>query len=364
MIVWLMALFTGLWPQSPMPPYLWHGHEMLFGFVGAAIGGFLLTAVPSWTSKRGFSGRPLFLIVSLWFLGRLVLLLHAELPLWLVAVIDLVYIPALGLMLVPLLLGGKPRHLIFLLFLLILFCANLIFYIALDAGEFTLASKALLMGINTVLLVIAIIGGRIVPAFTLNAARLRDKDIAMQSFPTLDRAAILSLVLVLIIDWLWPATPTAGGIAALAAMLHALRLARWQTRYTFKEPIVWILHIAYAWIVIGLALKAIFWITQSAVAAAWLHALTTGVFATMIMAVMTRAGLGHTGRPLIAPPLIVTAYILITLAAITRVVGPAIPAFYLQTIAASGLLWIGAFILFLIVYTPILSQPRPDGQSG
>jgi uncharacterized protein involved in response to NO len=130
------------------------------------------------------------------------------------------------------------------------------------------------------------------------------------------------------------------------------------------EAIVWILHIGYAWVIIGLALKGLFLLTGAAFSAAWLHAITTGAFATMIMAVMTRAALGHTGRPLIAPPLIVVSYVLITLAAIVRVLAPVFPEFYLISISISGLLWMGAYTLFLVVYTPILVGPRADGKPG
>jgi uncharacterized protein involved in response to NO len=364
MLVWLSTLITGIWPEGPLVPHLWHAHEMLFGFIGAAIAGFLLTAVPSWTGQRGFSGLPLMILVAVWLAGRMILPFYLYLPSIIIAVVDLAFFPMLGLMLAPSLLRGKSRNLVFLLFLVVLFTSNLLFHIGLMRGDTGFASYGLLLGINTVMLIIAIIGGRIVPAFTLSAIRRTDDTFAIMPFPALDRVAILSILLILIIDLLWPYSTAAGWTALIAALIHAVRLARWKTLRGLSEAIVWILHIGYAWVVIGLALKGIFLLTGSIGGTAWLHAITTGAFATMILAVMTRATLGHTGHPLIAPPLIVVAYVLITLAAIVRVTGPVFPEVYLYSIVVSGVLWIAAFGLFLVVYTPILIGPRADGKPG
>ena len=364
MVIWLITLFTGTWVESDLPPYLWHGHEMLFGVVGAAIAGFLLTAVPSWTGQRGFSGLPLIILVSVWIAGRLVIIFHVHFPPVILACIDLAFFPVLGCMLAPSLLRGKSRNLVFLMFLAALFTANLLFHFAVARGYIAFASSGLLLGINTVLLIISIIGGRIVPAFTLSAVRRTDDSFVIMPFPALDRAAIFSILLVLITDLVWPYTLTAGWLALVAALIHAVRLVRWKTLQGLGEAIVWILHVAYAWIIIALALKGLYLLTGSLSSSAWLHAFTTGAFASMILAVMTRAALGHTGRSLTAPPLIVVSYVLITLAAIVRVSGPVFPDVYLYSITISGVLWIAAFLLFLVVYTPILISPRVDGKPG
>jgi len=364
MVIWLLALLVGIRPPVGLPTYLWHGHEMLFGFISAAIAGFLLTAVPSWTGQRGFSGLPLIILAGVWLAGRLITIFQAWFPPVLTIAVDLAFFPTLGLMLAPSLLRGKSRNLVFLLFLFLLFVSNLIFHLATARGDFALASSGLLLGINTVLLIITIIGGRIVPAFTLSAVRRRDETFAIKPLPALDRAALYSIVLVLIADLAWPYTAAAGWLAIVATLLHAGRFARWKTWRGRQEAIVWILHAGYAWLIIGLALKSLFILTGMPFSAAWLHALTTGLFATMILAIMTRVSLGHTGRSLIAPPLIVVSYLLITLAAVVRVAGPVFPGNYLYSIAASGVLWLGAFMLFLIVYTPILISPRVDGKPG
>ena len=364
MLIWLMIHMTGFWPIDSATSYLWHAHEMLFGFVGAAIAGFLLTAVPSWTGQRGFCGWPLIILVMVWLGGRIVLPFYGYISSVLIAFVDLAFFPVLGFLLAPSLLRGKSRNLVFLLFLLFLFSANLIFHMALAQNNVAFASFGLLFGINIILLIITIIGGRIVPAFTLSAIRRTDDTFVIMPFPALDRIAIASILIVLITDLLWPYSTAAGWLALIAALIHTMRFARWKTLRGLGEAIVWILHIGYAWVIIGLALKGLFLLTGATFSAAWLHAFTTGAFATMIMAVMTRAALGHTGRPLIAPPLIVVSYVLITLAAIVRVSGPAFPDVYLFNMAISGLLWIGAFTLFLVVYTPILIGPRADGKPG
>ena len=187
MLIWLTVYMTGIWPIGTATSYLWHAHEMLFGFVSAAIAGFLLTAVPSWTGQRGFSGWPLIILVMIWLLGRLVLPFYGQLPAILIAFVDLAFFPVLGLMLIPSLIKGKSRNLVFLLFLLFLFSANLIFHIALAQNNVAFASYGLLFGINIVLLIISIIGGRIVPAFTLSAIRRTDDTFVIMPFPALDR---------------------------------------------------------------------------------------------------------------------------------------------------------------------------------
>jgi uncharacterized protein involved in response to NO len=363
--VWLLMLLGGFQPSGALTPQLWHAHEMLFGFVVAAIAGFLLTAVPSWTGEKGFSGTPLIVLTVLWLAGRVVMTGFPLLPSMAAAIIDVAFLPALGLMIAPsLVCAGKSRNLVFLVFLLALLAGNLLFHAGLERPESGFAPRGLLLAVDTVLLVVTIIGGRIVPAFTLSAMRRTDDTFAITPFPALDRAAVASIVAVLIIDLFWPASRAAGAAAILAALLHLARLLRWKTLRGRGIPLVWILHVAYAWIVTGLVLKGLHLAVGLPDAWTWMHALTVGGFGSMILAVMTRAALGHTGRPLVAPAPIVAAYGLITLAALGRVFGPLLPASYLHTIVLSGSLWAGAFVLFLIVYTPILTRPRADGKPG
>jgi uncharacterized protein involved in response to NO len=364
-IAWLAIYVGGVLPLHDQPPQLWHGHEMLYGFVGAAIAGFLLTAVPSWTGARGFAGRPLIMLASIWLAGRLAFAGAAILPDALVAICELAFLPVLAVLIAPALLRARNRNTPLLLVLGVLWLADAVFMYALLHADALLARKALLGALNVVLLLVTIIGGRIVPVFTANALRNRRAPAAVRSYRWLDGATIVAMLAVVLFDMLAPWQRAAGWIAALAAIAHAARLAGWRGLRTLREPLVWCLHLAYAWMPVGLAMKSTFLLTGAAWGAYWLHALTIGVAASMVLAVMTRAALGHTGRPLRASRPIAVAYMLLGLAALVRVFAPALGAtHYLWTLIASGLLWSAAFALFLIVYTPILVRPRVDGRPG
>jgi uncharacterized protein involved in response to NO len=172
------------------------------------------------------------------------------------------------------------------------------------------------------------------------------------------------MAMIALVDVWRPDSKLSGALAAFAAAAQGLRLAGWQGRRTWREPILWVLHIGYAWLPIGLALKAAWLLTGASWSAQWLHALTLGTFATMILAVMTRASLGHTGRALVVSRTTAVSYLLLTAAVIVRVFGPAFSLDYRDTLVATGLLWSAAFTLYLIVYAPIFLQPRVDGKSG
>jgi uncharacterized protein involved in response to NO len=359
--VWLAALLGHGYYRPPLPPLAWHAHEMLFGFILAAVAGFLLTAVPSWTGQRGYAGAPLLALTVLWIAGRLVTSLPLGLPALLVALIDLAFIPALVLTLLPALIrSGNLRNTVFIGMLAALFAANLHFHLA---GASSV--DPLMLGINLILLMVAMVGGRILPAFTSSGLKQQGIDVRIRRYPPLDIATLMAAFAILIIDIFFQGTTIAAVAALLAAALLALRMARWQGHRTLHQPIIWVLHIAYAWLPIGLALKAVWLFGAPIPETSWLHALTTGAFSTMILAVMSRVALGHTGRELVAPGLIVVAYYLITIAALVRVFGPILHTEgWRLWMIASGLIWSLAFILFVVVYAPILCSRRADGRAG
>jgi uncharacterized protein involved in response to NO len=362
---WLGIVSTGLLPLPRQPPLLWHGHEMLYGFVGAAIAGFLLTAVPSWTGARGFAGAPLVLLALVWLAGRLAFATAAALPLIVVAVCELAFIPALACLVAPPLLRARNRNTPLLFVLLTVWLSDVVFMVALMRDNGLLARSALLVAIDIVLLLITVIGGRIVPAFTASALRSRDMAADLRTNRWTNGVAIGAMIAIVIVDLFAPWQRAAGIVAALAAMAHFWRLAGWRSLRTLGEPLVWSLHLAYVWMPVGLALKAIFLLTGSAWTTHWLHALTIGAAASMVVAVMTRAALGHTGRPLLASRTIAVAYLLLSFAALVRVFLPAFTVIdYRWTIVIAGAIWLAAFALFLIKYTPILMRPRIDGRPG
>lgn len=358
---WVAMLYLGAPPPSGLMPLAWHAHEMLYGFVAAAVAGFLLTAVPSWTGRRGYAGAPLAALVMLWLAGRLAMTLSGTPVGLLAAAIDLAFVPALGLILLPALMReGKRRNLVFILVLTFLFVSNLQFHL-----EGAASTAPLRLGLNTMLFLLTLLGGRILPAFTSAGLKARGLEIRIERHPLLERAVLVAAGAVLAVDLLLPDGILAGGVAALSALLLALQLGRWQGYRCLGDPLLWVLHIAYAWLPVCLALKAAALFGLPLAGNAWVHALTAGAMATMIVGVMSRAGLGHTGRALVAPPPMPAAYLLLTVAALARVFGPLLyPAASPWWHALSAGLWSIAFLVFTVVYAPMLLRPRFDGKPG
>lgn len=362
---WLVILAQGGWPPGPIAPAAWHAHEMLFAFTTAAIAGFLLTAVPSWTGTAARHGWPLGGLVGLWLAGRLVLLPGAGVAPALAAVVDLTFLPALAAVLAgPLVRAGKARNTAFVGLLAVLTGANLLFHLdwlgVMDGG--VAAGERLAIG--TVLMMVAVVGGRIVPNFTRNALTSHGITAPVVSVPWLERVTLGTTLALLPLDLLLPESPVTGLVALAAGVAHALRLARWQGRHTLDQPIVWILHAAYAWIPVGLVLKAMALLDGGIAISAATHALTAGAFSAMILAVMTRATLGHTGRRLVVGRPVVASYGLLLLAAAFRVSAALFPGLMEPLLHGAGAAWLGAFGLYLWVYGPMLVTPRQDGRPG
>jgi len=362
---WLLMLSQGSMPLGTLPPQLWHAHELFFGFVGAALAGFLLTAVPSWTGAKGFGGRPLAAVAAAWLLGRLAFALAGWLPFWALAAAELAFLPGVALLLAPPLVRSRNRNTPLLLVLALLWITDAAFLAGLARADPLLASGSLRIAIDLMLVVLTLIGGRIVPSFTANALRRRGKAPEIRSFAWLERAVMALMIAVVVVDLWRPDGAVAGWLAALVAIAQGARLSGWRSLRTRGEAILWVLHAGYAWLPIGFALKALSLLAGAGWAAHWVHALTMGAFGTMILAVMTRAALGHTGRELTVGRAIAAAYVLLTLGVAVRVFAPALwPSHYLWTLVASGVLWTAAFAIYLVIYTPILVLPRADGKPG
>lgn len=362
---WVLIWGFGWSVPSAWPPTLWHAHEMVFGFIAAAVAGFLLTAVPSWTGQRGFAGWPLVLLVSLWLAARILIATSAAWPAALVGTVDVAFLIALAALVAPPLLRSQNRNTPLLLVLIALALCNAASHWALARRDAGAAHHAILMGIDITLLLVTVIGGRILPAFTANAFRSTGVNAQIRAWPWITPAAIASMVAVGIVDLFWLDSAFAGVVAGVAAMTQAVRMLQWRSLATLRQPIVWILHLGYAWLPAGLALKCLALLTGLAISAFWLHALTIGVLATMIMAVMTRASLGHTGRALVADPAMVLGYLLLLAAGLVRVFGLGVLGLpYPFVIVISACCWTAAFGIFLAVYAPILWSARADGKPG
>lgn len=364
--LWVLSLAGLPMPDGPLPLLRWHAHEMTAGFVGAAIIGFLLTAVPNWTGRPGFAGVPLVVLAAVFLAGRLALLPGSPLPIGLAVPVALAGLPAALLLILPgLIKAGKAR-----LFgppvIVLAFWAGDLLMLGAEAGWWATDTwrRGQFLTLNMAMVLVGLIGGRIIPSFTLNALRKAGRPAEPQPLPGIDQASVLSLLAVALIDLVQPEGMMAGGVAAIAAVLVALRLSRWYGLRTLRQPIVWVLHLGYAFVPLALATKAAWLLAGVPWGVNWAHLLGAGALALMIMAVMTRASLGHTGRDLVAAPPIIAAYVLLPLAAVVRAFGPYLCTEAMAPLALAGVLWTTAFALFLLVFAPILLRPRPDGKPG
>lgn len=363
---WVLVLAGVPLPDGPLPMVGWHAHELLAGFVGAAMIGFLMTAIPNWTGRRGYSGPPLVAIAAVFLAARLALLPGSPVPPGFALTLALLPLPAAMLLVLPALVRARSARLFGPPVLVLGFWAGQVMMAAETAGWWNTpgwAAGQLVMA-DMALLLVGLIGGRIVPAFTLNALRRAGRPAEASPLPGVDQATILSLVAVVVVDLTASGGAAAGLVAALAAILVALRLSRWHGLRTLSDPLLWVLHLAYLLVALALALKAAALLLGAAWAGAWLHLQLAGAIATMILAVMTRATLGHTGRDLRASPMTTLAFVALPGAALLRVCAPVVLDDPLPGYVAAGALWLLAFALFLAVYGPMLIAPRRDGKAG
>ena len=341
-------------------PVLWHSHEMIFGFAAAAIGGFLLTASANWAGRPPVKGLMLVLISLAWLAGRLVMTYSALLnPVWVMG-IDLLYLGLLIAVIGNTLIRAKNRRNYKVIAVLVaLFCLNALYHLSSFGGPIS-ANTAIRIALVMVTVMIVIIGGRIVPAFTTNWLRQQNRleQTGKPQSPRMTDELALTLSLALAISWgFFPEQLFTGWIAILAGLFHGLRMSGWKGLATVTEPLMFVLHVAYGWLVVALILLGISICFGGLPQSAAIHGLTVGAIGTMILSVAVRVSLGHTGRPLKATKIISLMFGLIAVAAILRTVAP-LGNYYLELISLSGIFWISAFVLFMIEFIPIYFQPR------
>lgn len=359
---WIGVLDLPTW----LAPMWWHGHEMIFGFVAAAIAGFLLTASPVWTGGPALTGRPLAVLVALWVAGRVAFALAGVLPLALVSIIDFAFLPAVAAAVLRTIWGsGQIRNFGVVGLILALAATNAAMHAEALGLASGIAGLALRFAVDLVVVLILVIAGRITPAFTQNAFRQRGVVRVVRSWPWLNNLTIGAAIAVAASSLLLGRTPMTGLLGVIAGFAAGARLAGWQSGATRSDPLLWSLHMASAWIVVGLLLVGGSDLGLPIPATAGLHALTAGAIGSAVLAVTTRVGLGHTGRPLVLPDGVVWCYVLVNAAAIVRVAAPFFSGGDQRTLLVlSGLAWAGAFAFFTIRYARILVTPRPDGNPG
>lgn len=362
-----VPIWVGIWRgdlgwQPAMAANLWHGHEMIFGFAVAALAGFMLTAVPNWTGAAAIKGPRLMLLVAVWTAGRIT----AFLP-WpaFFAALDLSFLPLLAAILGPgIIMRNGRRNGVLVAILLLLAVVNS----AVHFDGWGLAALSGSWGLSVAIaifaLLIGIIGGRIVPAFTQGGMKMAGVPFVITGNRVIDLAAIGSLAFNLVATLAQVPAEWAGLVALLAAGCNLVRFVRWQGWKTMTVPLVWILHVGYGWLIIGLALTGVSDLFGTLSPTMGRHALTAGAFSTMILAVMSRASLGHTGRQLIASRKTTGAYLFLSAAVLFRVIAPICGGLESTLIESAALLWSAAFLIFGIQYLPILVLARPDGRPG
>ncbi len=358
-LAWIGFNAEALFLSTDFPPTQWHAHEMLFGYTTAVFAGFLLTAAPGWTRRPPVAGGPLALLAAVWISGRTAVWFSAYLTPALVAVIDLSFLALLFGLVFTTLTTGSKRHLVFLGILVLMFAANAMAHLERLGFTADSASAGHLLALDTYILLITVIGGRVAPAFTRNLLRRDGDDDPLPPRPWLDRFSILSVVAVLAAGQFVPNGTLPGWLAVAAALINGLRLAGWQGWRLLDQPIAWILHAGYGWMVVGLAFKGAALLGDSIDETTALHLLTIGAIGSMTLGIMTRAGLGHTGRVLRVTPAITFAYLAVSAAAVIRVGGPLwLPEYYNAVLLSAGVSWCVAFAVFSWVYWPILTRPR------
>jgi uncharacterized protein involved in response to NO len=339
-------------------PLDWHVHEMIFGYAGAVIAGFLLTAIPNWTGRLPVNGAPLMALVCLWLAGRLAMLASAQTGALAAAVIDVSFLATLaGVALREIVAGRNWRNLRVLIVLGVLIAGNVVFHV--EAAITGAANYGTRIGVAAILGMIMLVGGRIVPSFTHNWLARQKPGRMPRSFGRFDAVA-LAVAVIALAGWVVAPDHGATGLALLlAGALHAARLARWAGDRTIGDRLVLVLHVAYAFVPTGFVLTGLATLWPAVPATAGIHAWTAGAVGLMTLAVMTRATLGHTGRRLEAGMATQLIYLLALAGAVARCVAPFVPT--IAVLHAAGFLWTLAFIAFTVVYGRFLLQPRAVG---
>ncbi len=367
--IWILFL-TGHWAvigTNPLSPVIWHSHEMVFGFAGAIIGGFVLTAAQNWTGTRGVHGSRLVALFVAWAVARIVLIpgllpgAAGPVVLPLAAVLDLAFYPAVSLLMVPYLSDPELKtERVFYLYFWLFFAADLAVWLDAAGVLAGAAPLAIRFALYLVVLMIVFMGGRVIPFFTESELSRRQPQVK----EAVEIGALAVSGLYVATALLLPDGVVNAVVAFAACVLHVIRLAGWQVPRVRRIPLLWILHGGYLWIAVGYGLSglaALGWVPASAA----IHAFAVGGIGTVILGMISRVSLGHTGRRLHPSAPVVTGFVLVLAAALTRVAASLFwNQAYQSLLTASAVLWISAFALFVAVYAPMLLRPRVDGRPG
>lgn len=337
----------------------WHTHEMLFGFVCAIIMGFLLTAVQNWTSQKSINHGPLLALVLLWLSARLALLFPTVLPSWFISILDIAFVPIAAFFFIrPIIKVKLWRNLIFLPLLMALTLANAAMHYAVYAEDLSIILPASKTAVLLVAMIMSIMGGRVIPMFTANGTGTKK----VGELNWLEKAALGSLLLVIIFN---------GGVIELpnivnalllftSATFHYIRVIRWRFWVTLRTPLVWSLHLSYSFIPTGLCLFGISQLSDLISTSQAIHTITVGAIGLMILSMISRVSLGHTGRKIQVGKVMSCSFITLFFAALIRIFGHLFTDDYIFVILSSAALWTIAYACFVVLYAPILIKKRID----
>jgi uncharacterized protein involved in response to NO len=354
MVLWI-GLLAGWWAfAGGYGVIAWHAHEFLFGYIAAVMTGFLLTAIPNWTGRFPLQGKPLLALFVLWLAGRAAMLAVDEIGTIAAAIVDCAYLVTLTAVITrEIVAGSNWRNLRVGVLVALTAVANIVFQA--EVVIYAAPTYGLRLAVAAIVGLIMVVGGRITPSFTSNW--LTRQGIGKRPAP-LDRFDIASIAFAALALVAWIAAPDWDGTAVLLllmAIAQAARLSRWAGTQTWREPILFVLHVGYAFVPVGALMLSlsILW-PRIVPASGALHAWTTGAMGIMTLAVMTRATLGHTGRDVLSTPMTTVIYGAMLLATLVRVAAPLVPAIYYEALLVAGLAWLSAFGIFLLIYGPML----------
>ncbi|MGB5644895.1 MAG: NnrS family protein [Gammaproteobacteria bacterium] len=359
----MIVVFDAEPTLAGLPPAIWHAHEMLFGYAMAVIAGFLLTAIRNWTGQQTIRGQGLLLMFTLWLLARMLSLSAAAIPLAVMAVFDLLFM----LMLVaatayPVLKVKQYAQLGIISKLVLLLFSNALFYLGATGLIEEGVRWGLYSGLYMILALLLVMARRVIPFFIEKGTI---SGVKVKNWKWVDSTSLVLLLLLWAVDVFTDHQVAASVIAAALFIVHVIRITGWYTNSLWNEPLLWVLYVAYAFIVSGFLLKASeLWLTT--VPLLYVHAFAYAGIGIMTIGMMSRVILGHTGRNVTTPPAVLTGcFALLVCGAVTRVLLPLLDmSHYVFWLAASQLLWIASFLVFLVVYTPMLLKPRIDGLDG
>jgi uncharacterized protein involved in response to NO len=364
-IVLWMAMYVFGWKLQVygLPPAIWHAHEMIFGYAMAVIAGFLLAAVKNWTNIQTPHGLPLFLLFLLWALARAMPLFGESIPIEVIAILDNLFLTMLFISVaVPVIKTKQWKNISIISKLLLMLASNVVFYLGVLGMLEHGIRWGLYSGLYLILALIFTMGRRVIPFFIEKGVGY---SVQVKNWKWLDISSLVLFLLFWIVDILTPDTLLVALLSVILFLLHSMRMVGWYTKGIWQKPLLWVLYLAYGFLVIGFALKAAVFVFDISPYLA-VHAFTFGGISLMTMGMMSRVSLGHTGRNISEPPAVLFwMFIIMFVGAVFRVLFPLIdPSHYQLWIFLSQVFWIISFSLFLFIYFPMLTQQRADGRHG